>query len=436
MPKIMLVEDDNNLREIYGARLQAEGHTIVSANDGEEALALAVKEKPDLIISDVMMPKISGFDMLDILRSTPETKNTKVIMMTALSQAEDKSRADKLGADLYLVKSQVTLEDVAKAVDRVLTGEAADSQQADGTEAQPAGETSSPKLETTAPAPEPEAVPTPEPAPEQSDAPAVAPTPESQSEQTNPPQQQTTPVEAPSPESQPNEQKNEEAAAADGELTPEPSASPDQATESNAPAKKIEVTEHSEPEAETPVQSESKPTLQSAPLEVVLPSSPDEADSGETKSAKETAASPQPEVGPNLNEVLTGEAKESEPAPEPKPEIEKREETPSQEESKPETSEPASSAAQDTKESSANPIDEGTRKKVIQPINNPENQKDIVQLAEEEEAKEEANEAVQNPPADSVVEPETKPDDNQGSENNSPGSDDKPPTDDFSKIAL
>ncbi len=124
MAKIMLVEDDNNLREIYEARLMAEGYDIVSARDGEEALAVAVREKPDLIISDVMMPKISGFDMLDILRSTPETKNTKVIMMTALSQAEDKARAEKLGADRYLVKSQVTLEDVAKVAREVLAGDA------------------------------------------------------------------------------------------------------------------------------------------------------------------------------------------------------------------------------------------------------------------------------------------------------------------------
>lgn len=116
----MLVEDDNNLRAIYGDRLKAEGYEIVSAQDGEEALALAVKEKPDVIISDVMMPKISGFDMLDILRSTPETMDVKVIMMTALSQAEDQARADKLGADKYLVKSQVTLEDVARVVHEVL----------------------------------------------------------------------------------------------------------------------------------------------------------------------------------------------------------------------------------------------------------------------------------------------------------------------------
>jgi CheY-like chemotaxis protein len=120
MAKILLVEDDNNLREIYGERLMAEGYDIVSASDGEEALQTAVNEKPDLIISDVMMPKISGFDMLDILRQTPETKNVKIIMMTALSQAEDKTRADKLGADKYLVKSQVTLEDVARVVHDIL----------------------------------------------------------------------------------------------------------------------------------------------------------------------------------------------------------------------------------------------------------------------------------------------------------------------------
>ncbi len=122
MAKIMLVEDDNNLREIYEARLAAEGYEIVSAQDGEEALALAVKERPDLIIADIMMPKVSGFDMLDILRSTPETKDTRIIMMTALSQAEDKTRAEKLGADRYLVKSQVTLEDVVKVAGEILSG--------------------------------------------------------------------------------------------------------------------------------------------------------------------------------------------------------------------------------------------------------------------------------------------------------------------------
>jgi DNA-binding response OmpR family regulator len=120
MSKILLVEDDSNLREIYGARLEAEGYQIIAASDGEEALAVAVRERPDLIISDVMMPKISGFDMLDILRSTPETKNVKVIVMTALSQDEDRERGEKLGADRYVVKSQVTLDDVVGMVQELL----------------------------------------------------------------------------------------------------------------------------------------------------------------------------------------------------------------------------------------------------------------------------------------------------------------------------
>ena len=120
MAKIMLVEDDKSLREIYSIRLVAEGYTIVSAGDGEEALSLAVQEKPDLIISDVMMPKISGFDMLDILRSTPETKDIKVIIMTALSNDEQRQRSEALGAAKHLVKSQCGIEDVVNAVHEVL----------------------------------------------------------------------------------------------------------------------------------------------------------------------------------------------------------------------------------------------------------------------------------------------------------------------------
>jgi two-component system phosphate regulon response regulator PhoB len=125
MAKILLVEDDINLREIYSARFSAESYQVITASDGEEALATAVRERPDLIVLDVMMPKISGFDVLDILRSTPETKETKVIMMTALSQEGDRQRGEALGANRYLVKSQVTLEDVVNVVKEELGGGAA-----------------------------------------------------------------------------------------------------------------------------------------------------------------------------------------------------------------------------------------------------------------------------------------------------------------------
>ena len=120
MSKVMVVEDDASLREIYSIRITAEGYTVVSAGDGEEALAVAVREKPDLILSDVMMPKISGFDMLDILRSTPETQDIKVVMMTALSSDDQRARGERLGADRYLVKSQVGIEDVINTIHEVL----------------------------------------------------------------------------------------------------------------------------------------------------------------------------------------------------------------------------------------------------------------------------------------------------------------------------
>lgn len=152
MPKVMLVEDDNNLREIYQARLQAENYEIVSAKDGEEGLVIAKAEKPDLIIADVMMPKISGFEMLDILRNTEGLKTVKVIMLTALGQSEDQQRAKSLGADRYLVKSQVTLEDIVKAAQELLSGETAKPAAPSDTPAADAPKPDAPAQDTPAPA--------------------------------------------------------------------------------------------------------------------------------------------------------------------------------------------------------------------------------------------------------------------------------------------
>jgi DNA-binding response OmpR family regulator len=110
--KILFVEDDDALAGVYLVRLQAEGFEVRRVANGEEALAAATEYRPDLVLLDVMMPKVSGFDVLDILRNTPETANLKVIMLTALSQEADKKRAQDLGVDDYLVKSQVVITDV------------------------------------------------------------------------------------------------------------------------------------------------------------------------------------------------------------------------------------------------------------------------------------------------------------------------------------
>ncbi|MBO7132162.1 response regulator [Candidatus Saccharibacteria bacterium] len=178
MSKVMVVEDDASLREIYSIRITAEGYEVVSAGDGEEALAVAVREKPDLILSDVMMPKISGFDMLDILRSTPETASIKVVMMTALSSDDQRHRGEQLGADRYLVKSQVGIEDVVNTIHEVLGDRAA----APEPEPQPAPQ----------PVQQPTPQPTPQPAAPQPAAPQPLP-PQPQVQQPQPQQPQFQP---------------------------------------------------------------------------------------------------------------------------------------------------------------------------------------------------------------------------------------------------
>jgi len=116
LKKILLVEDDDALANVYLMRLQAEGFDVRREANGEAALAAARDYRPNLILLDAMMPKVSGFDVLDILRNTTETANIKIIMLTALSQESDKERAQGLGVDDYLVKSQVVISDV---VDRI-----------------------------------------------------------------------------------------------------------------------------------------------------------------------------------------------------------------------------------------------------------------------------------------------------------------------------
>jgi DNA-binding response OmpR family regulator len=119
--RILFVEDDDALANVYIMRLQAEGFDVRRVANGEDALATAINYSPDLVLLDVMMPRVSGFDVLDILRNTPETSGLKVIMLTALGQESDKERAKALGVDDYLVKSQVVIADVVDRIRQQLT---------------------------------------------------------------------------------------------------------------------------------------------------------------------------------------------------------------------------------------------------------------------------------------------------------------------------
>ena len=114
--KILIVEDDLGLAGVYKTRLLAEGFDVHHVADGEQALAGALEYKPDLVLLDVMMPKISGFDVLDIFRNTPETQGLKIVMLTALSQEADIKKAKDLKVDDYLIKSQVVIADVVERI--------------------------------------------------------------------------------------------------------------------------------------------------------------------------------------------------------------------------------------------------------------------------------------------------------------------------------
>jgi DNA-binding response OmpR family regulator len=111
-PRILLVEDDLTLASLYQMRMEAEGFEVKHCSNGEEALQAARDFKPNLILLDIMMPRLNGFDVLDILRHTPETSHIKIVILSALGQANDQARAKELGADDYLVKSQVVIADV------------------------------------------------------------------------------------------------------------------------------------------------------------------------------------------------------------------------------------------------------------------------------------------------------------------------------------
>jgi CheY-like chemotaxis protein len=120
LARLLLVEDDLNLIDLYTARLEAEGFEVKNCPDGEKALQVVKEYLPDLVLLDIMMPMIDGFDVLDIMRNTPATKDIKVIVMTALNRPEDVQKAKDLGAMDFLVKSQISMMDLVTVVRRHL----------------------------------------------------------------------------------------------------------------------------------------------------------------------------------------------------------------------------------------------------------------------------------------------------------------------------
>lgn len=119
-PLILLVEDDPLLVKMYVTKFSMEGFNIATAGDGEEGLQKATQLKPSFIILDVMMPKMSGTDMLSALRKTPEGKNIPVIVLTNLTQQDEAVKLQNLGVKEYLVKAMLTPSEVLEKVRKYL----------------------------------------------------------------------------------------------------------------------------------------------------------------------------------------------------------------------------------------------------------------------------------------------------------------------------
>lgn len=116
MSKVLLIEDEPLTIKIYRTHLQSEGHEVLIADNGEEGLKLAVGEQPDLIVLDIMMPKIDGFSLLKEIKTNPKTQKIPVLIYSNLSSPQDITKAKELGATDYLIKAKVTPTQVVKKI--------------------------------------------------------------------------------------------------------------------------------------------------------------------------------------------------------------------------------------------------------------------------------------------------------------------------------
>lgn len=120
-PKILIIEDDHFLSAILKGRLEKEGFVIFQAFDGNEALSMLKGLKPDLILLDLIMPRMSGFDVLETMATDPELNQLPVIVASNLGQDSDIEKAKSLGAIDYYVKVKTSIDDLAAMVKNVVT---------------------------------------------------------------------------------------------------------------------------------------------------------------------------------------------------------------------------------------------------------------------------------------------------------------------------
>lgn len=121
MKKILFIEDESALQKTFKNLLGKKGYEVISAFDGQSGLTLAKEEKPDLILLDLILPKLHGLDVLKKLKKDSQTKEIPIIVLTNLEKPEHISQALELGATTYLVKVQYSLEEVLEKIKKTLS---------------------------------------------------------------------------------------------------------------------------------------------------------------------------------------------------------------------------------------------------------------------------------------------------------------------------
>lgn len=119
--KILLVEDDKMLADMYITKFSKEGMSVMRAEDGAEGLAMAKKEKPDMILLDIIMPKLDGFAVLRELKKDKDMEKSHILLLTNLGQSEDVEKGRELGADDYFIKANHTPAEIVEKVKYLLT---------------------------------------------------------------------------------------------------------------------------------------------------------------------------------------------------------------------------------------------------------------------------------------------------------------------------
>ena len=117
---VLIIEDDSYISDMYKIKLESENFEVVTAKDGIIGTRIIEKQKPDIVLLDIVMPKIDGFSVLKTIKRNPELKEIPIVLLTNLSQKENVEKGFELGADSYIIKAHFTPSEVVKKIKDIL----------------------------------------------------------------------------------------------------------------------------------------------------------------------------------------------------------------------------------------------------------------------------------------------------------------------------